>query len=484
PELQRQVPILFDPATDGSMMVLGGPRSGKTTTLAMVAATLAEDLPVDDLHVYGLDCGGRALSAIEGLPHTGSVVPGDDGERTTQLLATLGRMLQRRRDLASDLGASHFDELRERASTPVPRVLVLVDDYGGFTERYERVESGRMLDDLRSLVSEGPTFGVHFVVSADRRGAIPMSVGAAITRRLVHRMADRDEYSRAGLPMKLAEVDIVPGRAFTEDGVEIQVATWVDGSADTLPAAIARRGAELAQRHPAPTTAPTGVAQLPALVPRAAGPAGVPPWHAFLGLRENELAPAVVNLIDGNFVVAGPYRSGRSSTIATIASGIAASTPEVQLHLIAPRRTLAEHAAPWTKIVRTDDPADVVQYVETLLDLADGDVPIFLAVDDATEVDPRGISGLEQLIKQARDLPMRVVIAADAQALRTSYAPWHVQMRKDGQGMLLAPNLETDGDLLGVRLPWRRALTFPKGRGILVENGQHELVQVAHDAAG
>lgn len=477
PERQRQSPVRFDPAQDGSLIVLGGPRSGKTTTLATVAAVLAQDATTDELHVYGLDCAGRALAAVEALPHCGSVIPGDDVERTTRLLSSLDRILQRRRDQASELGAPNFEALQERAGEPVPRVLVLVDDYGGFYERYERIEAGRMLDQLRTMVSDGPAFGVHFVLSADRRTAIPTSVSAAVPRRIVHRLADRDEYSRAGLSAKLADADVPPGRGFDEDGTELQVLTLRAEPSEPLGEALERFAAGL---EGAGAAAPSAVRMLPAQVVDADAPAGLAPWSAFLGFVETDVAPGIVDLEHGNFVIAGPYRSGRSTALASLARSLAATTPGLELHLVAPRRSTAtaDGAAPWTSVVKSSENVEVVALFEALIDKADAGTPVLIAIDDANEVDPTGMSGLERLLRQARDLPLRVVIAGEAQALRTSYSPWHTQLRKDGMGLIMNPNLEMDGDLLGVRFPWRRQISFPLGRGMLVDGGQFDVLQV------
>jgi S-DNA-T family DNA segregation ATPase FtsK/SpoIIIE len=45
----------------------------------------------------------------------------------------------------------------------------------------------------------------------------------------------------------------------------------------------------------------------------------------------------------------------------------------------------------------------------------------------------------------------------------------------------LHPELDVDGDLLGVRLPRRTNAVFPPGRGFLVNRGEVELVQVGTD---
>ena len=60
-----------------------------------------------------------------------------------------------------------------------------------------------------------------------------------------------------------------------------------------------------------------------------------------------------------------------------------------------------------------------------------------------------------------------------------NYPAWIRELRKDGHGLLLDPNLELDGDLLGVRLPRRTNAVHPPGRGYAVAGGVATPVQVA-----
>ena len=53
------------------------------------------------------------------------------------------------------------------------------------------------------------------------------------------------------------------------------------------------------------------------------------------------------------------------------------------------------------------------------------------------------------------------------------------ELRKDATGLLLDPDLDLDGELLGVRLPRRSNPFFPPGRGYLVVSGTVRLIQVA-----
>ena len=49
----------------------------------------------------------------------------------------------------------------------------------------------------------------------------------------------------------------------------------------------------------------------------------------------------------------------------------------------------------------------------------------------------------------------------------------------EGTGLLLQPNLDIDGDLLGAVLPRRSIVAIGPGRGYVINDGAAELVQVA-----
>jgi len=59
------------------------------------------------------------------------------------------------------------------------------------------------------------------------------------------------------------------------------------------------------------------------------------------------------------------------------------------------------------------------------------------------------------------------------------FGGWLVDARKAKHGLLLAPDLDLDGELFGVRLPRSASRTFPVGRGFLIRRGPIEVVQVA-----
>jgi S-DNA-T family DNA segregation ATPase FtsK/SpoIIIE len=101
-------------------------------------------------------------------------------------------------------------------------------------------------------------------------------------------------------------------------------------------------------------------------------------------------------------------------------------------------------------------------------------------VDDLADLaDTEADTALSDLLRMARDRPITVIAAVDNTAARRQYSGTIPDMRKDGIGVLLQPDTDSDGDLVGVTLPRRIRGAWPEGRGYLAERGAAELVHVA-----
>ena len=117
PALQEQRSRTFTLGRDGHLYVIGGPRSGRSTALRTLAGALADEVAVQDLHLYGLDCGNGALLGLGELPHTGAVVTRTQVERADRLLARLVALVEERQDRLGRGGFADLAELRR----PCPR---------------------------------------------------------------------------------------------------------------------------------------------------------------------------------------------------------------------------------------------------------------------------------------------------------------------------------------------------------------------------
>jgi S-DNA-T family DNA segregation ATPase FtsK/SpoIIIE len=484
PRRQRRTAALVDLARDGNLLVYGGTGAGKTTVLRTLAAGLAGQAPPAELWLYGLDFAGRGLAGVEALPHCGSIVPGDDEERVVRLLASLRRAIDDRGRRFAARGVLTLDEYRRAApDDPLARIVVLVDSYAGFVDSYEKVDLGVYVDALPRLVADGRAAGVHFVVTGDRRMAIPQSIAGVVARRLILRLADEHELSSLGLDAReVRGARLPPGRGFLDDGRELQVAVLgEDGSGERQNAALSRLGAELAARHAGAGAPP--IKRMPTELARSALPRRASALQPVLGVDDIDLSPVVLALDDGHAAIVGSYRSGRTTALETIARSLREAPATSELHLLAPRRSQLTELDLWTSVARGMDACEarVPELVEEVYARSGdgGEPPLVIVVDDAGELAEAVCAGaIETLLRRGRDRDVHVVAALERGQAR-HYAPWIRELRKDGAGLLLDPDLDLDGELLGVRLPRRSNAFFPPGRGYLVAGGSARLIQVA-----
>jgi S-DNA-T family DNA segregation ATPase FtsK/SpoIIIE len=199
-----------------------------------------------------------------------------------------------------------------------------------------------------------------------------------------------------------------------------------------------------------------------------------------LGLGDAELEPVTIDLSARHFLVAGPYRSGRSTALRTVVESLRASTPGLELHLLAPRRSPLVELGGWSSVAAGSDRCDDAALRLGELVASPPPTPVLVVIDDGEELaESLGAAPLETVVRRGRDVELRVLAAAERSAAQRAFAGWLRELRKEEHGLLLDPDLDVDGDILGTRLPRRSSPVFPAGRGYLVERGSVELVQVA-----
>ncbi|HVA20351.1 MAG TPA: hypothetical protein VMU55_09255, partial [Solirubrobacteraceae bacterium] len=341
-------------------------------------------------------------------------------------------------------------------------------DRPGFDSPYER---------LQRILAGGRAAGVHVILSASRRGALPAALAAHIGQRLVLRMPSEEEMLSLGLDSKtIRGARLGPGRGFTQDSREFHVAVPVrDGEA--IDVAVAARSLP-GERSP---SAPS-IDVLPLEVSRESLGSAHGIERLPLGIADEDLGPATVDLADMHLLVVGPYRSGRSTAIATLAYAIAQVCPSAALHLMAPRRSSVRELELWAEVTTTAEACEehAASLLEALQAQGPGGEQRFLFIDDGGELSgAKIVTDLERLIRLARDGSWRVIAAVETSAARGIGNGWIRELRREGHGLLLQPDLAADGDLLGARLPRRVSAPLVPGRGFLVTRGSAELLQVA-----
>ncbi|MGH7911218.1 MAG: FtsK/SpoIIIE domain-containing protein, partial [Candidatus Dormibacteraceae bacterium] len=342
PRRQRQVPAYFDLDQDATLLCYGATGSGKTTLLRAIAFALATQLSPDELHLYALDFATRGLRPLGELPHVGAIATGDEPERGQRVLTFLRAEVERRKTLLAAAGASTVAEYNAVSSEqPLPRLLLLLDGYAGFSAAYEDVDFGAPIQTFQELLAEGRSMGLGIVLTGGSSNSVPGKTTASVSRRVVFRMANDDEYSFIGLDRALYhDAHLPPGRGFVDLQYELHAPiVGTDPAGTAQAAALEELGRELRRRYP-DAQAPQ-VRLLPAKLSRDELPAPQSSMEAVPGLLDGqEPAPARLDLLqDGHLLVVGPRRSGRSTTLLAVAGSLAAAPGHpIPLLLLAPRR--------------------------------------------------------------------------------------------------------------------------------------------------
>ena len=470
PRQQRQAIARFSPDQDGNILVLGASGSGKTVLLRTLAAAAGMSKSGVTTHVYGLDFAGRGLEMLSELPHVGAIVQGHDNQRVVRLLRDLRSWIDERSERFAAVRAGSLPEYRAARGGKAnePRVVVLLDGYSAFHSVYERVEGGKWVDWLTQLAGDGRQFGVHFVMTADRRSAFPLALTSAVGTRIVLRLANTDEYAAAGVPLDMIAATSSPGRAVFKD-LETEIALLGgDASGDAQTRAMAELG-EYIKTRPHTPAAPVRI--LPEEV--ALESLGRSEEGFMLGVRDADLGPAVLQFGPAGFIVAGPPRSGKTTALNAL---VTAAPPTVKgMAIVASHESSLTRPRAGCRVAVGEEQGS--QLLRGILEEPGRD--LLLVVDDLHDFLNSDVDyAIRDILRRARGQRWMVVASANAEDARRAYDGALREVRGNKAGILLQPDSEVDGDIVGIRLPRAANTVWPPGRGYLVTGGTYELCQI------
>ncbi|GAA3659635.1 FtsK/SpoIIIE domain-containing protein [Nonomuraea antimicrobica] len=473
----------YDLETAGHLLVIGAGRTGRSSVLRALAASAGRLTDPADVHIYGVDCGNKALLPLVGMPHTGAVVGRESPDRLGRLT---NRLLDEIAARQQSLAAQGFADVTEqRAVAPpgqrLPYLLVLFDRWEGFTAAFDTYDQGVLIDQWLQILQEGAGAGVKVVVTGDRSTLIGR-VSTQFDDRLVLKLTDSSDYSYLGLKARDVPEDLPPGRAFrAASGLrEVQVALLdADPAGSAQVAALHEVARRAGQRHAGQPRArrPFRVDALPGQIDLAGtlALAEVPPPDdaVVVGVAGDTLGERYFRAAEHGpaLVVAGTPKSGRSTALATMLAYLVKRG--WQPAIVAPRASpLRGLGVPAT--FGADATPDQVRAA-----LRGRHV---LVVDDLELLgtDSELAYWLTEHVGEIRDSGNLVIAAGSADDLDSMYSGPIVAMKKSRSGLLLRPNSVGQGDLFGITLP-RSAATgmAPAGRGLLVRGGSWEQIQVA-----
>lgn len=484
PAESRQAPVGLDLAAGGSLGLVGGPRSGRTTAIRTIIGVAVGQLAPDRLHLYVIDCAGAALRPLRQLPHCGAMLDTTEPAAVPRLITRLAGEHRRRQQMLAEYGAADFAE-GLAIGFRLPAVLVALDGWDRLCNLSDEVDGGRSADLLGQLVREGAATGFSFVIAGDR-SILGARIGSALSRKLLLPLADRNDYATAGVDMAAVPRVITPGRAVTaEDGIEVQIGILAEDPASAAQWECLRARAlttttgsspERPTMAESPVSAGTGSPAEPA---RFSGPTirmrPLPAvvdanWlleqrdtngHCLLGVGRDDASVIECPLLEphSRFLIAGPDASGRSTAAILIARQ--ARSSGLRVFVAAPARS---RLAAWAdenhiSACRPEEPLD--KFAAELL-----------VIDDAEQfTDTAAGNTLQAWIARTA---ASVVATARTPDVLTSFRGIGTDLRRYRSGLLLQP-CAADGEIFGVRLPQLPSSGIA-GRGVLVTRETRDCV--------
>lgn len=229
---QEQKSLTIDFAKTGHIGLYGASGTGKTTFLQTLVYSMVCDYGYtpEELNLYAMDFGGRNLGYLADLPNTGGVVFADDENKLSELASMLHGIIDERKRLFADNNCSTFADYRAVNTNPLPAILVLIDNYASFRDKYMDIA-----DSFTDIISSGKTFGVYFMITGNTRNSIYYKVTEHISSYFTLKMNDPSNYLDIHNVRPPVTPEDISGRGITvvnKEIVEFQTAIAIDGETE------------------------------------------------------------------------------------------------------------------------------------------------------------------------------------------------------------------------------------------------------------
>lgn len=459
PHRQEIIRLLWRPASDGHLALMGGTAADAAGAMSLVLNQLA--LHPEESHLYVLDADG-SLSGMKASARTGAVVGLHELRRGVRVLERLRQEMSRR--------------LSGTGSAQAAPLVLAVSGWGSWVSALRACPLMWAEDLVQDIVRDGCRAGITVVMSGERELAMSRFLSAMPSRVYFPRGAS-DE-SRLTWP-KMPEVLDVPGRAvafgsisggqpaacqFHADGGLVLHRSGVQPSLQALPFRVEALPSRLPAEH------------LLALIGHPLGPVAESSRQReslessqqrssrarqlFIGVGGDDLRPVAVRLPSGGVLaILGGTGSGKSALLDAI--------PVVNHSAAAWLRPDAETspAEYWAEIHREAHAGRLARHG-------------VLLVDDADLLPP----SVNQLLLDINALGWAVIMSASFSQTLVQRVPLTMAARSCGSGILIAPRSPVDGDLFGVRFELEP--NPPPGRAVVLSEGKAVPVQLAGPVRG
>ncbi|HUZ08082.1 MAG TPA: FtsK/SpoIIIE domain-containing protein, partial [Candidatus Paceibacterota bacterium] len=169
-------------------LIAGKTGSGKSTLFHVIITNLALRCSPEQVEFYLIDFKKGVEFKCYGsrkLPHAKVVAIESDREFGLSVLQRLDEELRRRGDLFRKLGAQDLAGYKRAGGTePVPRALLMIDEFQEFFTEEDRISQGAAVL-LDRIVRQGRAFGIHVILGSQTLGGAYTLARATIGQMVI-----------------------------------------------------------------------------------------------------------------------------------------------------------------------------------------------------------------------------------------------------------------------------------------------------------
>ena len=331
-------------------LIAGKTGSGKSTLLNVLITNLAMWYSPDQLELYLIDFKRGVefkMYANRRLPHARAIAVESDREFGLSVLQRLDAEIARRGELYRKVGAQDVASYRKASGQPLPRILLVVDEFQEIFTEDDRIsqEAATLFD---RLVRQGRAFGIHVVLGSQTIGGsttLPRTTMGQMAVRVALQTTEADSQLILGDNNSAARLLTRPGEAIYNDAggaVENNSPFQITWLADEERDAALRRVRDLAdeRRQQSPScsvfegNAPAHLEdnrELIAQLQRRPTLSAAPPMiAAAVGEAVAIKPPTAVSLrrrAGANVLIVGQQDEQAAAVMATMAISVAAQVP-------------------------------------------------------------------------------------------------------------------------------------------------------------
>ncbi|WP_024442075.1 MULTISPECIES: type VII secretion protein EccC [unclassified Mycobacterium] len=529
-----QPPWTVDTSGPGAnVLILGAGGSGKTTALQTLICAAALTHTPEQVQFYCLAYSGTSLTTVAGLPHVGSVCGPTDPDGVRRTVAELLALVRTRKRSFLENDVASMDVFRRRkfegAPGAVPNdgfgdVYLVVDNYRALSEDNEV-----LVEQVNQIINQGPSFGVHVIVTADRESELRPPVRSGFGSRVELRLAAVED-AKLVRSRFAKDVPVKPGRGMVavnyvrldsdpQSGLHTLIARpAMEDTGDKVfeSDSVAAAVSQVAVGRVRPVRrlpARFGLEEVRAVAAndrREGVGAGGIAW----AISELDLQPVYLNFAEnGHLMVTGRRECGRTTTLATIMSEIERlyapgsssapapspdGRPSAQVWLIDPRRQLLTTlGSDYVEKFAYNLDGAVALVNELAATLANREPPpglsaeellsrtwwsgpeIFLIIDDIQQFPPGFDSPFQKAapwVTRSADVGLHVIATRTFGGWSSAGADPLLRALHQANAPLLVMDADPDEGFIRGKM---KGGPLPRGRGLLMAEDTGVFVQVA-----